>query len=78
MSGYGFIVSEYGNAPFATGPRRYEDSKTRWRDSLGCDTIPLFTGGLRGSFRFLKRILRADQSELVVGTPDKVFRKEER
>ena len=61
MSGYGFIVSKYGKSPFATGSRRYEDSKTRWRDSLGCDTFPLFTGGLRGSFRFPDRLASSAQ-----------------
>jgi len=47
-----FKVSRYGNAPFATGNCRFAEFKTLWRNSSTCDTFSLFTGGLRGSFRF--------------------------
>src|SRR6266568_8635186 len=52
MRSYYSIVSPYGNSPFAAGPHRFEEFKFRWRNSHRCDTFPLFTGGLRGSFRF--------------------------
>src|SRR5882672_10891526 len=46
------ILLGYGNSPFVAGPHRFEESKFRWRNSPRWITFFLFTGGLRGSFRF--------------------------
>src|SRR2546427_4952553 len=66
MRGYRSIVSQYGNAPFAASPYRFEESKFRSRNSSRCDTFPLFTGGLRGSFRF--SIFRTSQAQRLSST----------
>src|SRR5437899_11203953 len=45
-------VSGYGSSPVAVGQRPLQDRSFYSPNLLRCDTLPLFTGGLRGSFRF--------------------------
>ena len=51
MSGFcGTLLVDEGTA---SGDCAGEDFHVWLRDSEKCDTLPLFPGGLRGSFRFL-------------------------